>query len=177
MGGVAPRITIDAGEFENLLTSIAKNIDLSKNGLGKKIANILRADARMQFQAGGVPSWAPLSPRTIERKRRLGYPRLNRRGLVPRAMLQRGNFGPENILMMTGSLFSSWTNENDPHHVEEINPSSVATGSDLIYAGTMQEGGEGWNGAPIPARPIIITEQARARIAELIEDQATQQGT
>lgn len=177
MDSVSPRITINAGEFDSLLTSIARNIDLSKGGLGKKIATILRNDARAQFQSGGSPSWAPLSPRTIERKRKMGYPRLNRRGLVPRAMIQKGNFGPENILMMTGALFSSWTNENDPHHVEEITPQSVATGSDLIYAGTMQEGGEGWNGSPIPARPIVITDQARARIAELIEDQATQQGT
>lgn len=177
MGGVAPRITINAGEFSNLLTSIAESIDFQKGGLGKKIADVLRADARRQFQAGGTPSWAPLSPRTIERKRKLGYPRLNRRGLVPRAMIQRGNFGPENILMMTGALLTSWTREDDPHHVEEITPTSVATGSDLKYAGTHQEGGEGWNGAPIPARPIIITDQARARIAELIEEHATSKET
>lgn len=175
MGGVSPRISINAGEFDNLLTSIATSLDFQKNGLGEKIAKVLREDARRQFQSGGIPSWAPLSPRTIARKRKLGYPRLNRKGLVPRAMLQNGQFGPENILMMTGALFTSWTREDDPHHVEEITATSVATGSDLIYAGTMQDGGEGWQGAPIPARPIVITDQARARIADLIEEQATQE--
>ena len=175
MGSLSPRISIKAGEFDNLLTSIANSMDLSKGGLGKKIAAILRADARSQFFQGGTPRWAPLSPATIERKRRLGYPRLTRRGIIPRSMIQRGNFGPENILMMTGALFASWTNENDPHHVEEITQSSVATGSDLEYAGTMQDGGKGWNGAPIPARPIIITDQARAQIAALIEEQATKE--
>ena len=168
LAGVGPRVSVNTKELQDLLVMIEGKIDLRK-GLGAKIAKVLREDALRQFQAGGIPAWAPLSPRTIERKRRLGYPRLNRRGLIPRAMLQNGRFGPENILMMKGDLLSSWTNENDPHNVTEIDEFSIENGSDLIYAGTMQEGGQGFGGSQIPARPIRITDEATAKIVDLIE--------
>lgn len=173
---VQPRIGIDARELVNLFTAMADSVDL-RGRTGKKIAQILRDDALRQFQSGGSPGWAPLSPRTIARKRRLGYPRLNRRGMAPRMMLQRGNFGPENILMMTGALLTSWTREDDPHHVEEIEATSVSIGSDLEYAGTHQYGGpgQGWNGSDIPARPINVSKEAVDKIAELIEQQATEE--
>lgn len=177
MAGVSPRIRIEAGELESLLTSMAGSLDLRKGGLGRRIADVMRADALRQFQAGGVPGWAPLSPRTIEAKRRMGYPRLNRRGIAPRALIQRGNFGPENVLMRTGALLTSWTRLDDPHHVEEVTKDSVSTGSDLVYAGTHQHGGQGWQGAPIPARPIVVTDQAMAKIAEIVEDHALNEGT
>lgn len=168
MDGVA-RISIDSSDLESLFANIAAGLNFRKNGLGRKIADVLREDALAQFQAGGSPHWAPLSPRTIARKEALGYPRLNRRGLIPRAMIQRGNFGPSNILMMTGDLLQSWTRDTDPHHVEEIDDQMVSIGSDLIYAGTHQNGGEGWKGSEIPARPIRITDSAKAKISELIE--------
>lgn len=170
--GISPRIGVNAGGLNELLSNMEGKLDLTK-GLGRKIANLLRADALRQFQTAGDPAWAPLSPRTIARKRRLGYPRLNRRGLVPRSMIQNGNFGPENILMMKGDLLSSWTREDDPHHVETIESSIVEIGSDLIYAGTMQDGGTGFNGAPIPARPIRVTDRAKREIAALVESELT----
>lgn len=170
--GIRPRIGIRAGDLEEMLADMAGKLDL-RRGLGRHIAQVLRDDARRQFSIGGDPAWAPLSRRTIERKRRLGYPRLTRRGTIPQSMVQNGNFGPENILLMKGDLMSSWTNEMDPHHVEDIEGAIVVIGSDLEYAGTMQEGGTGFHGSHIPARPIVVSDQAKEKITKLIEKQLT----
>lgn len=173
-------ITVDARSFETLLNTIAGNLDFTKGKLGKKVAAILREDARRQFAAGGEPRWAALSPRTIQIKERLGYPRRNRFGEVPRGAIQRGSFGPGNILLRTLALFSSWTDETDPHNVERITKDAVLNGSDLEYAGTMQEGYTGpLFGNPriqgtIPARPIRITDRAKREIAELLENEITE---
>jgi phage gpG-like protein len=176
-GAGEARIRLDASGLESLFAQIGDRLNLTGK-LGKRIASIMRADALRQFQAGGEPNWPPLAPATIERKARLGYPRLNRRGLIPQRLVQRGNFGPSNILMMTGALLSSWSDEQDPHHVEELEPRSVSIGSDLDYAGVHQNGYQGpLFGNPkiqgtIPARPIRITNDAKEKITRAIEEAA-----
>jgi len=165
----AARIHVDTSQVEAMLKDVASKVDL-KGGLGRKIADILRLDALRQFQVGGDPAWTPLSPWTIKEKARLGYPRLNRFGKVPLMATQNGAFGPQNILIRTTALMSSWTNALDLHHVEEITDTSVSIGSDLKYAGTMQKGSDkGWHGSKIPARPINLTDIAQTKIKDLIE--------
>jgi len=169
------RIKIEGSELGDLAQEIEDSIDF-RGRTGQRIASILRADTLRQFQAGGIPSWAPLQPRTIEQKARMGYPRLTRGGLVPQRMIQRGSFGPGNVLMRTGALLSSWSDSDDPHHFEEVERDSVSIGSSLPYAGTHQEGYRGMLfGNPtiqgvIPARPIRITAEARRQITETLEE-------
>lgn len=139
------------------------------------VGNVMRDDARQQFRSGGNPAWQPLSPITIARKRALGYPRLTRKGTAPESLKQNGRFGPENILIMTGALFSSWTDETDPHHLEEHDGGNVWIGSLLPYAELHQFGG--WSviddrRVNVPARPLRLTEDARSRIIDLL-DKAT----
>lgn len=139
-------------------------------------AQILRDDVLAQFQRGGDPPWAPLSPRTVAKKRAAGYPRLNRKGEPPKLLMQNGNFGPENILMRTGALLTSWTQKGDPHHVELVDEQSgeVAIGSSLPYAPTHQRGGRGFRGSAVPARPVRLRSEAVERIARLISEQMEQ---
>lgn len=125
-------------------------------------APILREDIRHQFQSGGIPAWQALSPATIAAKRAAGYPRKPRRG-EPSAMLQNGKFGPENILMRTGALFESWTDVQNPFHIETITEDSITLGSDLPYAAVHQMGG-----GRVPRRPVRITEDGATRAAEAI---------
>lgn len=154
---------VDAHGAIGFVSAMSERTDL-RNQLGHLVAARLRQDALEQFQAGGIPGWKPLSPRTIEGKRRAGYPRLNRRGQIPKNMIQNGHFGPENILMRTGALLSSWTQEQDPDHVELITAESVTTGSSVSYAGVHQQGG-----GNVPKRPINVTDDAQRDVAKMAE--------
>ena len=92
------------------------------------VAGILREDVLRQFRAGGIPPWQPLSPTTVREERRLGYPRVTRKGTPASRLMQQGRFGPENILIRTGALLSSWTDKTDPHHFEEVTGDTVMIG-------------------------------------------------
>lgn len=132
-------------------------------GIGHRAASIMRDDVKAQFQAGGSPAWPALTKSTVQGKKTMGYPRLNRKGMVPASMVQRGGFGPQNILMRTGALFSSWTQEHDPHHIERVSGSEVEIGSKLPYAKFHQLGG--WQ---LPQRALRITEEAKQKVAEMV---------
>ncbi len=147
-----------------------------------RCGELLRDDALRQFQAGGDPAWRPLSRYTIAKKRSFGkkpldqrasgYVRMNRKGQIPKMLVQNGNFGPENILMRTGALLSSWTQTQDPDHIERINGDTLEFGSSVPYARIHQLGGS----VPlfgnrekmvhIPARPIRITDAALAAMTK-----------
>jgi phage gpG-like protein len=127
-----------------------------------QVAPILRSDVLAQFQAGGNPAWRPLAPSTVAQKRRQGYPRLNRKGQAPSRLLQRGQFGPHNILMRTGELLSSWTDASDPHHIERVERGELEFGSSLPRALYHQEG------RGVPRRPVRITDEAQKQIAEAL---------
>lgn len=146
-------MTIEAEAAITYVRDMGNRADL-RTGLGSMVASRLREDALQQFQSGGDPAWPPLAESTVKAKRAMGYPRLNRRGQIPRNMLQNGRFGPENILMRTGALLSSWTQEQDPDHVEIVTEESVSTGSTVAYAGAHQEG------KGVPKRAINVTDEA-----------------
>jgi len=149
---------------------VAMDGELFKKG----VADIMRADAMRQFQAGGVPQWDELSPGTVKRKRSAGYVRKNRKSAAVEKLLQEGNFRPENKLISTGALLTSWTDAKDNFHVEELGDEDVSIGSDLIYASTHQLGYSGplfggrANGT-IPARPIRVTTRGEQEVSKLLE--------
>lgn len=154
-------------DLSDLIASLSSTFRFDgEHRLGERIADILRADVQRQFSEGGSPiPWRPLSPRTIAQKQRAGYPRLTRKGTPPLSMIQRGGFGPQNILMRTGALLSSWTRWDDPSHVQEVTSDSVMIGTMIPYAGAHQEGVPDRN---LPKRPIVLTSEAKQAVVEEI---------
>lgn len=132
---------------------------------------VICSDLARQFHAGGIPSWKPLSEITVAEKRRSGYPRRTREGEENLDLIQNGNFAPSNVLMRTGGLYSSWTDPDDPDHIFDADAAGMDVGSSLEYAATHQYGrpGGGWRGSDIPARPLVITDEALAAAATAIE--------
>lgn len=156
------RLVVDFSDLVARLKGLTQTIGFSGE-LGEQVAEIMRDDAKRQFQAGGIPPWPRLRDSTVKAKARLGYPRLNRRGLVPASLVQRGAFGPQNILIRTGALLSSWTQEQDPHHVQRVGDGEVEIGSALHYAEHHQKGGR-----KLPQRPIRVTEEAKKKAADAV---------
>lgn len=165
------RIVADTADAVAMVSKMLAAIDF-KSDLGKKVAKIMRDDVKSQFQVGGVaPAWPPLAPATIREKARIGYPRLGRHGLAPVSLIQRGAFGPANILERTGALLSSWTDESDPDHIENFEQDSLEIGSSLFYARFHQDDGPRKR---LPQRAIGITDRALLEIIDLIEVAATE---
>jgi phage gpG-like protein len=102
-----------------------------------EIADLLRQALKKDFAAGGRPAWAPNAPSTIAKKTSAGLPRRNKNGSIPTELMQRGGFGPgTSILIASGGLLRSYTQEGAPGHVEEIDldNNTVTVGSDLTIS-------------------------------------------
>ena len=163
-----------------------------------QVANLLRADARRQFAEGGDPAWKPLAPSTIMAKQSAGLPARLPSGRIPRRLMQGGGFGgSSSILIATGAYRDSWGRLGAAGNVSEIDEAAgtVEVGSDLPVAIFMQRGTRphvispkaggvlAFMGAagrvvtPKPVnhpgtapRPVVITSDARRKIAEAAED-------
>lgn len=155
---------VDTTEVDALIEGVVDVLTLP-NGLGEAIADVMRQDAQRQFSVAGEPAWKPLHPRTVARKRKLGYPRLSRDGSIPKNMVQNGGFGPQNILMETGALLTSWTRADDPDHYEKVDDFAVEIGSTIDYAEAHQQGRPETN---LPKRAITLSDVGREAIAKLI---------
>ena len=143
------------------------------------VANIMRADLRRQFAVGGDPKWKPLSPYTIRRKARMGFPALTVKGNIPRRLVQNGQFGPSNIEIQTGALRDAWSTTNSPNHFERIDTTDVTIKmgprtDKLRYARIQQLGGtvRGFGGkrVTIPARPVRVTAPCVREIIRTARD-------
>jgi phage gpG-like protein len=154
--------SLDASEWIKTLSALEQNVD--PRNILQQAAEIIRSDVIAQFQSGGIPSWKPLATSTIRQKRAAGYPRHNQKGEEVQSLKQNGVFGPENILIRSGALFSSWTQKQDPDHIEEIDGDTLTFGSSLDYAAYHQTG----SGRGLPARPITITEDAMRKIEAIV---------
>lgn len=148
------------------LVQLQRMIERGRNlrPLLERIGELIRADILRQFQVGGDPRWAPLSPKTVMEKARMGFPRHSRDGKPPTRMLQNGQFGPANILMRTGALLSSYVDQGDPDHIEAYRGDTVSIGSTLPYADSHQTGS--WR---MPARPLTITQRGLNEITQEAE--------
>lgn len=170
--GLQITIRVDAaaavGEI-NDMAARAQNMDPMLH----RAADILRSDAELQFKVGGIPSWQPLAPSTVSQKRAQGTPRLNRRGQkgewASQSLGPYGKpgirFGPTAILIRTGALFSSWTNAQDPDHVEITEGDTVKIGTTIPYALVHQQGG-----GRVPKRPVTVTDEAKRQIEREASD-------
>lgn len=154
--------TLDVSEWTKVISDLEAKYQPQR--ILEQAAEIIRSDVLAQFHSGGIPAWKPLAPATVRAKRRTGYPRLNRKGEVPAMLVQNGNFAPSNILIRTGALLSSWTQKQDPDHIEEIDGDMLTFGSSLRYAAYHQTG----TGKGLPARPIAITEDAMKKIEAIV---------
>lgn len=162
------------------------------------VANLLRADARQQFAEGGNPAWKALAASTIMAKMAAGLPAKLPSGRVPRRLMQSGGFGGStSILIATGALRDSWGRKDAKGNVEDIDVSNgtVEVGSSLPYAPFQQSGTKphtispkagrilAFMGASGPvvtskpvkhpgtaARPVVITPDARKKIADAVEN-------
>lgn len=132
-------------------------------------ARIIRESYRRDFAEGGRPHWAPLAPSTIAKKSAQGLPALNSKGRVPKRLIQRGGFGPENILIATGKLRDSYVQQGAVGHVEEYTEDSVSVGSSIPYAVKHQEGISPW----LPARPVTITEKEKDEMLQVTNQHLT----
>ncbi len=178
---MTPRVQVEMGDVaawaNRTLESLGAEFDA-------RIQGILRDDVRAQFAKGGEPAWQPLAPSTVRAKRAAGYPRLNRRGLVPVSALQNGQFAPANKLMMTMALYSSWTDSRDPNHVATAEEGAISIGSSLAYAAVHQHGatinhpnvfGTGRSATiRVPARPLVVTDRAAREIAGVVTSSLTE---
>lgn len=168
------RIVADAdfSEVTAMLEGMRDRMDMQE--LGPEVADAMREDVLRQFGEGGDPSWQQLSVNTVREKNYSGFPHAPRRNHDGEHFFQRGEVSAHNILIRRGDLLSSWTDRDDPDHIEIISGDEVAIGSALEYAATHQFGrpGGGWNDSDIPARPVNVTEpmadKAAAKAVETI---------
>jgi len=152
---------VDFSAWEAELEALGERLDRQR--LQDTISAAVRADLLDQFQTAGDPAWQALSPHTVAKKRYAGYPRKSRDGSIPANLVQQGGFGPENILIMTGALLASWTQDDAPGHVESFDGDTFEIGSEVAYAATHQFGAWAMLGGRrvyIPSRPLRIREEA-----------------
>jgi len=97
--------------------------------------------ANFASESAGGAQWAPLAPRTVAERIRLGYP------------------GERPILVRSGSYRRTFTEPDDPDHYGEIERRSGRTvieeGTRDIRAGTLEFGSD-----RVPARPVMQPGEA-----------------
>jgi len=151
----------DFKAWTDTISGLIRKLNSREEALYPVAFGEMELDIAAQFAAGGTPAWTPLRPATIKAKARAGFPKLNRRGLPPKGLIQRGAFGPQNILIRTGALFSSYTNPSDPSAVRETSRDSVKRGSRIPYAAVHQYGA-----GKVPERAVVINPSTVDLIAD-----------
>lgn len=128
-------IEVDFKGVKDLLKGMMDAVSDPDALLEESCGPILRESFERQFARGGLPDpWKPLKGSTIRQKEYQGWPRRNRQGGIPGYTIQNGNFGPQNILIRTGSLRISWTNPDHPFHVCRADDGVLTIGSSLPWA-------------------------------------------
>jgi phage gpG-like protein len=133
----------------------------------------LRESVHQQFEEGGSPDeWMELRPSTILRKRTLGMPAIGR-GMQKEMLSQRGQLGPENILIRQGQLRSSLTKEGHwGSRQVVVEGDTLVYGSNVYYFKFHQSReprkiSKKTGKERLPRRPVVITEDVvdTARVA------------
>lgn len=142
-------INLDDKAFDGILDKLVAATNDFTPALELMSIQALRAIAQ-KFRDEG-PGWAPLRPKTLQRRARL-----NRQGP---------------ILQVTGKLRNAIVApQGSPGGIYEMNANSVTIGTNLVYAATHQFGR-----GPIPARPFLPTAAElipgfRAKILRYLQD-------
>lgn len=159
-------IEVDFTGVKGLLKGMMDTIKDPDSLLESSCGPILRESFEKQFSRGGLPDpWTPLKPNTIAQKQYQGWPRRNRLGGIPGYTTQNGNFGPQNILIKTGSLRISWTREDHPFHVCRALDGVLTIGSSLPWA-VFHQSTEPRK--KIPRRPLTVDDGDLAKCAVAI---------
>ena len=118
----------------------------------RRLDRAIRAEAAFNFkrQGSGAGAWAALSPATVRERLRLAY-------------------GPRPILIRRGSLYRSFTHDNDPNHAMELTLRSggwaLAVGSTDARAPWHEFGTR-----RMPARPVLSFDAAQeGRVFDSLE--------
>jgi len=72
------------------------------------------------FSEGGRPRWTPLSQRTIRGQKSGRASAPYGEGNIQWRLKQRGNYGPENVLIEGGALRDSYRRKGARGHVERL---------------------------------------------------------
>lgn len=165
-------IEIDFTGVENMIKDMMKAVEPAAidKFLEDEAAPILRKDFEMQFATGGYPErWEPLAESTVAHKKAAGYPRRNRKGKPPKATMQNGAFGPQNILIQRGDLRISWTKDGLDHVCKAKNGElEIGSASPYaIYHQSEEPRKTGKGGKPkLPRRPLVINQDALSAVTE-----------
>lgn len=135
--GASIRMEMDADGLQAALRQrLERASDLRP--LLRVLARRMREAAGRAFADGG-PGWKPLADNTVAAKMAAGLPALSKRGKPLRRLMQQGQYGGENsILIRTGALRDSWRQMGARGHVETMDPAAgtVTVGSQLRDAKT-----------------------------------------
>lgn len=139
------RITGDITPLVRAMDGPIERLRMPRKLLEQRWSPILRAAARDRFAEGGYPAWKELAPSTIREKSRLGLPARTAKGRIPRRLMQRGGFGPQNILIRTGAGRDSWVQKNARGHWEQVKidegkTAELQSGTSIDYMGYHQTG-------------------------------------
>lgn len=92
----------DAADFSRVF-KVAAEIDNFAPALKKVATDVIAPSIKANFDAGGRPPWAPLSPVTIEKKAALGY-RYPSKILVATGAMQEAATDPDNYRITSDEL-------------------------------------------------------------------------
>lgn len=147
---VAPRSLRDTANLLRFFQRVGNPDAGERRRISDAIRSALAGSFANQGSARGA--WAPLRPRTVAERIRLGYP------------------GRRPILVRSGQLRASWTQRGHSDHVETYERTrsgfTIGVGSKDIRAGTHERGNPALN---IPARPVrYLTGDAEQRLRNTI---------
>lgn len=139
----------DFADFAQQIEGLAK---LPDDAL-RPVQEAIRASFAANFAAesAGATPWAPLAPRTVADRERLGYP------------------GEHPILVRSGQYRRSFIDPADDEHYSRVTTEGgrtvIAEGTTDIRAGTLEFGSD-----RVPARPALIPgDAARQRIGAALD--------
>jgi hypothetical protein len=139
-------------EIDALTRQIERLAALPEDAL-RPTQEAIRASFAANFasESAGAASWAPLAPRTVRDRERLGYP------------------GEHPILVRSGSYRRSFIDPADDEHYSRVTHEAgrtvIAEGTTDIRAGTLEFGSD-----RVPARPALIAgDAARQRITDALD--------
>ena len=139
-------------EIDSLTRQIERLAALPADAL-RPTQEAIRASFAANFfnESAGAAPWAPLAPRTVAERERLGYP------------------GEHPILVRSGQYRHSFIDPDDDDHYSRVSSEGgrtvIAEGTTDIRAGTLEFGSD-----RVPARPALLPSDAgRQRITEALD--------
>lgn len=123
VGAVRLTVRWDTSQFDAWADGFRARLN-KPTGLRTPLGSIVRDKYRRNFEGGGNPAWVPLRPRTVAEKAKFlsgkPSPPFNKKGQIPKRLLQKGGFGATTILIRTGKLRDSYVQKGAEGNVDEM---------------------------------------------------------